>query len=431
MLWPRGVRHARGVEYARDGEWPLLLDVYLPDEPPAERPRPAIVQVHGGGWIIGSRSEQGIPLLNHLAAHGWVGFNIDYRLSPRATFPDHVVDVKRAIAWVREHAEEYGVDPDFDLPHRRLGGRPLCALAALTPGDPAFQPGFEDADTSVAAAVPFYGVYDLTDAESVYYPELLDWVLERQVFKTTMEADPERFRAASPTHRVHADAPPFLVIHGERDTLVPVADARRFVAELRAVSQNPVLYAELAGAEHAFDLGPSVRTARVVEAIERFLATVRGRPPGCRASPGDRLGSGRQLRHDSRGRPVDVSALKNTPLFAEVPDEALSKVATFATLESVAEGKIIIREGGYSNDFYIIEDGTVKVEREGEHLADLGPGDVFGEQGLLEKQGRSATVIATSPVRLIKIEHWELSRMRQSMPEVIEELRKKVEARTD
>jgi len=127
---------------------------------------------------------------------------------------------------------------------------------------------------------------------------------------------------------------------------------------------------------------------------------------------------------------VDVSALKHTPLFAEVPEEALSKVATFATLESVAEGKTIIREGGYSNDFYVIDDGTVKVEREGEHLADLGPGDVFGEQGLLEKQERSATVIATSPVRLIKIEHWELSRMRQSMPEVVEQLRKRVEERT-
>ena len=119
---------------------------------------------------------------------------------------------------------------------------------------------------------------------------------------------------------------------------------------------------------------------------------------------------------------MDVSALKNTPLFADVPDEALTKVATFASLESVAEGKTIIREGGYSNDFYIIEDGTVKVEREGEHLADLGPGDVFGEQGLLEKQERSATVTATSPVRLIKIEHWELSRMKQAMPEVVDQL---------
>jgi CRP-like cAMP-binding protein len=127
---------------------------------------------------------------------------------------------------------------------------------------------------------------------------------------------------------------------------------------------------------------------------------------------------------------VDVSSLKNTPLFADVEDEKLSKVATFASLESAAEGKTIIREGGYSNDFYIIEDGTVKVEREGEHLADLGPGDFFGEQGLLEKQARGASVIATSPVRLIKIEHWELARMKQAMPEVVEQLRTKVEERS-
>jgi CRP-like cAMP-binding protein len=126
---------------------------------------------------------------------------------------------------------------------------------------------------------------------------------------------------------------------------------------------------------------------------------------------------------------VDVSALKNTPLFADVPDEALTKVSTFATLESAAEGKVIIREGGYANDFYVIEDGTVKVERAGEHLADLGPGDVFGEQGLLEKKGRSATVTATAPVRLIRIEHWELSRMKQAMPEVVDELQRKVAER--
>lgn len=127
---------------------------------------------------------------------------------------------------------------------------------------------------------------------------------------------------------------------------------------------------------------------------------------------------------------MDVSALKNTPLFNDVPEAKLAKVATFASLESAMEGKTIIREGGYSNDFYVIEEGTATVEREGEHLADLGPGDFFGEQGLLEKQARSATVTSTSPIRLIKIEHWELSRMKQAMPEVVEELRKKVEERT-
>ena len=127
---------------------------------------------------------------------------------------------------------------------------------------------------------------------------------------------------------------------------------------------------------------------------------------------------------------MDVSSLKNTPLFADVDDDKLSKVATFATLESVAEGKTIIREGGYANDFYVIEDGAVKVEREGEQVAELGAGDFFGEQGLLEKQTRSATVTATAPTRLIKIEHWELSRMQQAMPEVVDVLRQKVEERS-
>jgi CRP-like cAMP-binding protein len=112
-----------------------------------------------------------------------------------------------------------------------------------------------------------------------------------------------------------------------------------------------------------------------------------------------------------------------------VPDEDLRKVATFATTEEFTEGATVVKEGAYSNHFYAIQEGTVKVERGGEHLADLGPGDVFGEQGLLERQERSASVVATSPLRVIKIEHWELSRMRKAMPQVVEELERKVEAR--
>jgi CRP-like cAMP-binding protein len=126
---------------------------------------------------------------------------------------------------------------------------------------------------------------------------------------------------------------------------------------------------------------------------------------------------------------IDASTLKKIPLFAGVPDESLNKIAPWATTEEWPQGKEIVREGGYSNHFYAIIDGNVEVTRAGEHLADLGPGDVFGEQGLLEKQERSATVTASSEVHLIKIEHWELSRMRQSMPEIVDELRRKVEER--
>ena len=126
---------------------------------------------------------------------------------------------------------------------------------------------------------------------------------------------------------------------------------------------------------------------------------------------------------------MDASQLKKIPLFQGVPDRSLAKVATFASAEVFPEGAVVLKEGGYSNDFYAIEEGTVEVERGGEHIADLGPGDVFGEQGLLERQERAATVTATSELRLIRIEHWELSRMRKAMPEVVEELQRQVEVR--
>ena len=128
---------------------------------------------------------------------------------------------------------------------------------------------------------------------------------------------------------------------------------------------------------------------------------------------------------------LDVSILKGIPLFAEVPEEAVRKIAPFVTTDEFADGEAVIKEGGRSNAFYAIEEGTAKVERAGEKLADLGPGDIFGEQGLLEKQERSASVIATSRLRVIKIEHWELSRMRKSMPEAVEALREKVAERTE
>ena len=127
---------------------------------------------------------------------------------------------------------------------------------------------------------------------------------------------------------------------------------------------------------------------------------------------------------------LDSSQLKRAPLFADVPDQSLDKIAPFTTIDEFPEGKVVIREGGYSNDFYVIDEGTAKVERGGEEIAELGPGDVFGEQGLLEKEMRSATVIATSTLRVIKIERWELARMRKAMPEVVEQLQRTVEERS-
>jgi CRP/FNR family transcriptional regulator, cyclic AMP receptor protein len=127
---------------------------------------------------------------------------------------------------------------------------------------------------------------------------------------------------------------------------------------------------------------------------------------------------------------MDPSSLKKFELFKDVDESKLSKIAPFTMLVEFPEGKTVIQEGGYSNDFYAIESGTAKVERGGDTIAGIGPGDVFGEQGLLERQERSASVVATSPLRALKIEHWEIPRMRKAMPEVLEELQRTIEARS-
>ncbi|MDN3351186.1 alpha/beta hydrolase [Actinomadura sp. DC4] len=270
MTRRRGVTRVRDLAYGDDPR--LRLDVYKPTSPGALRP--GIMEVHGGAWTIGSKREQGIPLLNHLAANGWVGLNVDYRLSPRAKFPDHLVDLKRAIAWYRSHAEEHGADPSFLCVTGGSAGGHLAALVALTANVPEYQPGFEDVDTSVRAAVPFYGVYDLR-ALLDGAPGVFASFLERHVMGVRRAEDPEAYAKASPEHWIREDAPPFLVVHGDLDTLAPVAQARTFAEHLRERSAAPALYAEMKGAQHAFDIFPSYRSARVIEGTERFLTSVR------------------------------------------------------------------------------------------------------------------------------------------------------------
>jgi CRP/FNR family cyclic AMP-dependent transcriptional regulator len=119
---------------------------------------------------------------------------------------------------------------------------------------------------------------------------------------------------------------------------------------------------------------------------------------------------------------MDATQLKRIPIFADVPEEDLSVITTFATTEEVPEGKTIVREGDYANAFMAIEEGTARVTRDGQEVGQLGPGDIFGEIGVLEKERRTATVDATSRVRLIKIEHWELQRMKKKLPEVYERI---------
>lgn len=199
-----------------------------------------------------------------------MGFNADYQLSPKVKYPGHLVDCKRALVWIREHAEEYNVDPNFIVVTGGSAGGHLCALVALTQQDPALQPGFEDADTSVQAAVPFYGVYDLTDRQGYNGKQFTD-LLTKTVMGVTINDQPDAWAAYSPIDRITDEAPPMMVIHGDKDVLVPVEGARDFVAALSNTSRNPVVYAELHGAQHAFEIFSSFRTVNAVQAVERFL----------------------------------------------------------------------------------------------------------------------------------------------------------------
>jgi acetyl esterase/lipase len=266
------VERVRNIVYHEEGGHRLHLDVYRHRDRPTECP--TLLQVHGGGWVLGSKNEQGVPLMLHLASRGWVCVSADYRLSPRATFPDPLIDLKHALRWIREEGSAYGVDPDFVAVTGGSAGGHLAALVALTANEPAYQPGFEKVDTSVRACVAFYGVYDFTDRFGVWPHRGLANLLQRRVMKAALADARQAYELASPMSRLGPHAPPFFVIHGDHDTMVPVEEARRFVGMLREAIPGQVAYAEIPGAQHAFEIFPSVRTLFVVQGVERFLAWV-------------------------------------------------------------------------------------------------------------------------------------------------------------
>lgn len=135
-------------------------------------------------------------------------------------------------------------------------------------------------------AVPFYGVYNFFEAGPWPRPMGAAYLVERMLIKQPFAENRDAYAKASPVTYISEDSPPFFVVHGSRDSLVPGAEARRFVERLRDVSAAPVVYAEMKGAQHAFDVFPSYRTARVIEAVERYLTGLHRQATGAR-TPGE------------------------------------------------------------------------------------------------------------------------------------------------
>jgi acetyl esterase/lipase len=268
------VERVRNVRYAEGAGRRHLLDVYRPAA--GSRDAPVVLQIHGGGWTIGTKDTQGRPLMNRLARAGWVCVAANYRLSPHATWPDHLVDAKLALAWVREHIAEYGGDPARVVVTGGSAGGHLAAMVALTAGDPRYQPGFEHVDTSVSAAIPMYGAYDLAEIFGRFdrgFGRRIAGRMGSIVVGSTPAEHLAAYVDASPVAHVHAKTCPFLVVHGTIDNLVPVAQARRFVGLLRDVGTD-VTYVELAGAPHAFDVFHSPWEHASTTGIEWWLASI-------------------------------------------------------------------------------------------------------------------------------------------------------------
>jgi CRP-like cAMP-binding protein len=119
---------------------------------------------------------------------------------------------------------------------------------------------------------------------------------------------------------------------------------------------------------------------------------------------------------------MDAQVLKTVPFFSDLDDSEVEALSTAVTEQSVPEGKPLLKEDDYSYELHVIQDGTAEVVRDGQTIAKLGPGDVFGEAGVLEKSTRTASVTATSPMRLITLDHWALERLRKRIPETIERI---------
>lgn len=260
-----------GVRYGSDPA--QVLDVWRSRDLPSG-PAPVLIYVPGGAWVHGSRMLQGYALLSHLAEQGWVCLSIDYRVAPHNRWPSHVIDVKTAIAWARANVDKFGGDRGFVAVAGASAGGHLAALAGLT-GSADRDPEYADhlpagGDTSVDAVVGIYGRYDWEDRSTAERAAFVDF-LERVVVGRSMRRHQDIYRQASPIARVHSDAPPFLVVHGSADTVIPVQQARSFADRLREVSRSKVGYLELPGAGHGFDMTDGARTGAMSTAIGLFL----------------------------------------------------------------------------------------------------------------------------------------------------------------
>lgn len=260
-----GVQKIKDISY---GQLPRQqLDIYYRQHSEPGVLRPVILHTHGGAWILGRKNQQGKPLLHYLAENGWICVDINYRLAPRNPYPAALEDVKAALVWVKKNIASFGGDPEFIALSGESAGGHLSLLAGLA----SHANDGSGSAVNVQAVVSLYGVYDWTNIANTWSGVALQKFLRRWVMPITEQADPDAWRFASPLLQVHEQAPPIMIVHGTLDALVFIEDAREFAARLKKAANNPVVFAELKGAQHGFDLFHNVRAEYSITAVGNFL----------------------------------------------------------------------------------------------------------------------------------------------------------------
>lgn len=266
-LKDHGLLVDKNIVYREVDGMRLKLDIRRKDK--QLKDAPVLIQIHGGAWTkgYGSKNEQGLPLMQNLAQQGWVCVSVDYRLSPKATFPDHIIDCKHALAWVKDNIAEYGGDAGFIVLTGGSAGGHLSSLLALSAQEDAFHEALSGRDLSVQGCVPFYGIYDLLDEKGLQKSVGIEIVMRKSIIKETKTENPDLYRLMSPMTHISKEAPPFMVVHGDKDTLASIDEARYFANTLRQHSCNTVSFAAIDGAQHAFEMFPSLRCDIVVAGV--------------------------------------------------------------------------------------------------------------------------------------------------------------------
>jgi len=255
-------------EFHQEKNLKLKLDIYRPRS--SKKKLPGILQIHGGGWISGSKRQAAL-LMSHMAAQGWVCFSVEHRFSPEIVFPEHLIDIKRALHWIKKNAGEYGVDPNFVLATGGSAGGHLASLIALTQNRPEFQPGFEEADTGIQGCISLYGVYEFSEAfnDETLYPAKAN--LLKIVCGGTPDTKPESYKQITPANWISNGTPPFLLVQGDTDALISVNEAKKFFRDLQAENAQNCAILNLPLVEHAFDIFPTLTAQCIVPTIERYL----------------------------------------------------------------------------------------------------------------------------------------------------------------